>query len=262
MPHAIAIALLGLVGALALMSLVWVVGLLRRDVSIVDVFWGLGFVLVSWIYYVDAGPGGGPRRLLVPALVTLWGLRLALHIAWRSRGRGEDPRYAAMRARDPERFPWRSLVTVFWLQAAILWIVAMPLLQVQIQPRPLALGALDALGLSLFAIGFLFESLGDWQLARFKADPANRGRVMDRGLWRYTRHPNYFGDATLWWGLALLALATDGGWWVLLSPLLMTGLLLKVSGVTLLEKGLSETKPGYADYVRRTSAFLPLPSRK
>ena len=138
----------------------------------------------------------------------------------------------------------------------------MPLLQVQRGPLPAPIRWLDAVGLLLFLIGFLFEAVGDFQMARFKADPANRGRVLDRGLWRYTRHPNYFGDATLWWGFACFALATPRSAWILISPILMTLLLLKVSGVALLEKGLRQTKPAYADYVRRTSAFLPWPPKK
>jgi len=213
----------------------------------------------AWLYF-SQGEQPGARRALVPALVTLWGLRLAFYIGWRNQGKGEDYRYQAMRKKVGEPFPWLSLVTVFWLQAFLLWLIAMPLYQVQ--RATVSLGWLDAMGLALFALGLFFETVGDLQMSRFKSDPANRGKVLDRGLWRYTRHPNYFGDATVWWGLSCFAFATPGSAWVVFSPILMTFFLLRVSGVTLLEKGLSRTKPAYADYVRSTSAFLPWPPKK
>jgi steroid 5-alpha reductase family enzyme len=251
---------LALGAVLALMTLVWLLSLARRDASIVDVFWGLGFGFASWIYVVGrAAPS--LRGDLVAALVTLWGLRLSLHILWRSRGRGEDYRYREMRERDPAGFPRRSLRTVFWLQAALLWAISAPLFQAQ-QPGPAGLTALDGLGLALFTLGFLFEAVGDWQLARFRNHPANAGRVLDRGLWRYTRHPNYFGDAMLWWGFSCLALATPGSTWTLYSPVLMTLLLMRVSGVTLLEKKLRETRPDYRRYAEETNAFFPWRPRR
>lgn len=249
----------GLLLVLGLAFVVWLVSLVRRDASLADVFWGLGFAALAWLYR-DLGDAESLRAVLVPALVTIWGARLSAHILWRSRGRGEDPRYAAMRRRWGARFPLVSLFTVFWLQAAVLWIVALPLLQVQTAPAPWSW--LDGLGVALFVAGFAFEAVGDLQLLRFRADPANRGRVLDEGLWRYTRHPNYFGDATLWWGLGCLALATPGGAWTLAGPALMTFLLHRVSGVTLLEKGLHETRPGYRDYATRTSPFFPRPPRR
>ena len=251
---------LALGAILALMTLVWLLSLARRDASIVDAFWGPGFGFAAWIYVAGSAPRT-PRGVLTALLVTLWGLRLSLHILWRSRGRGEDYRYRAMRERDPAGFPRRSLLSVFWLQAALLWAISAPLFQAQ-RPGPAGLTALDGLGLALFALGFLFEAVGDFQLARFRNDPANAGRVMDRGLWRYTRHPNYFGDALLWWGFFCLALATPGSWWTLLSPMLMTLLLIRVSGVTLLEQKLRETRPDYRRYAEETSAFFPwLPRR-
>ncbi len=255
-----ALAWPGLVVALGLTTLVWLASLVKRDASIVDIFWALGFVTLAWFYRSQV-PVESFRQTLVPLLVTLWGVRLSVYIFWRNRGHGEDYRYAAMREKWGARFPWLSLVSVFWLQGFLFWLIAMPLLQIQISRLPVALSWLDGLGLLLFAIGFFFESVGDLQLARFKADPANQGRVMDRGLWRYTRHPNYFGDATLWWGFGCFALATPGSLWTLVGPFLMTLLILKVSGVALLEKGLSDTKPQYRDYVRRTSAFFPWPPR-
>ncbi len=256
MTGALDLLLPALAAALSLMTGVWLLSLARRDASIVDVFWGLGFVLVAWTAFL-LSPAETPRKTLIAGLVTLWGVRLALHILWRSRGQGEDFRYRAMRERHGRQFAWRSLFIVFWLQGAILWIVSFPILQAAASPRPAALGWLDLTGMLFFAAGFLFESVGDLQLARFKADPANRGKVLERGLWRYTRHPNYFGDALVWWGLAFIALATPGSLWILVSPLLMTFLLMRVSGVALLEKTLRDTKPAYRDYVDRTSAFFP-----
>jgi steroid 5-alpha reductase family enzyme len=248
----------GLLLALALETLAWLVSLARRDASVADVLWGPGFAALAWLYHA-AIPGRSTRGLLVAGLVTIWGLRLALHIAERSRGRGEDPRYAAMRRAHGERFPAVSLVTVFWLQGLILWVVALPLFQAQ-RGGPLGWG--DALGLTCVVAGFLCEAVADRQLQRFRADPANRGRVLDTGLWRYSRHPNYFGDALLWWGLFALTAANTEGWWTVVSPLVMTFLLVRVSGVPLLERGLADRRPGYAEYVRRTSAFVPWFPRK
>jgi steroid 5-alpha reductase family enzyme len=247
--------------ALAMMTLAWLGSVLARDASVVDVFWGLGFVLVAWVYRLGLTEHS-LRGTLVVGLVTLWGVRLALHIFWRGRGRGEDYRYREMRERRPRFFVAWSLFMVFWLQAALLWLVSLPLYQAQRPVEPAPLGLLDGLGLALFLVGFAFEAVGDWQLARFKRDPGNEGRVMDRGLWRYTRHPNYFGDAVVWWGFFCFAAATPGGWWTVISPVLMTFLLLRVSGVTLLETRLRETRPGYRAYAGRTNAFFPwLPSR-
>lgn len=251
--------LVGLGVVLGLAFLLWLLSLARRDASIVDIFWGPGFVALAWLYRGMAD-AVGPRTWVVPALVTIWGLRLAIHILWRNHGRGEDPRYRAMRRKWGRRFPLVSLGTVFWLQGVLMWIVAAPLAQVQTSSA--GWSRFDGLGVVLFATGFTFEAVGDRQLARFRADPANAGRVMDRGLWRYTRHPNYFGDALLWWGLGAFALATPGGAWTLVGPALMTLLIVRVSGVTLLERGLRESRPDYADYTRRTSAFIPWPPRR
>jgi steroid 5-alpha reductase family enzyme len=162
-----------------------------------------------------------------------------------------------MRASRGPSFAWTSLFTVFWLQALILWAVSMTLFQAQRSATPASLTWIDAVGLACFATGLFFESVGDWQLARFKSDPANRGKLLTTGLWRYTRHPNYFGDAMVWWGFFLFALATPGSLWTIYSPMLMTFLLMRVSGVALLEKALAKTKPGYEAYVARTNAFFP-----
>ncbi len=246
---------IALVAALGMMTLVWVASLVKRDASIVDVFWSLGSVVAGWVYFVTAEVHT-PRGVLVVGLVTLWGLRLSLYILWRNWGHGEDYRYQEMRERHRGTFAVWSLFFVFWLQALLLWAISTPLYQAQ-QPEPASLAVLDVLGLALFVVGFAFEAGGDWQLARFKADPANKGQVMDRGFWRYTRHPNYFGDAVVWWGFFCFAAATPGGWWTVYSPILMTLLLMRVSGVTLLEKKLQQTKPAYRDYAERTNAFFP-----
>jgi steroid 5-alpha reductase family enzyme len=238
----------------------WVVSLVLRDASIVDIWWGLGFVLVAATAFALAEGGDPGRRALVLALTAAWGLRLGGYLLWRNWGHGEDPRYQAMRRHWGARFPLASLATVFGLQGVLMWFVSLPVQVAMVSPAPL--GALDAVGVLVFATGLAFESVGDFQLARFKADPANAGRVMDRGLWRYTRHPNYFGDCLAWWGLFAIALATPAGIYTLLSPVLMTFLLLRVSGVALLERSIGKRRPEYAAYQARTSAFVPLPPRR
>ncbi len=249
-------ALGGLGAILAALTLAWAVSVRLRDASIADVCWGAGFALLTGLYCL-LSPTSTPRSWLVAGLVTAWGARLSLHIFRRNRGKGEDPRYRAMRASHGSAFWWRSLLTVFWLQGAILWFVALPLLVAVRAAQPAALTAVDGLGVALFAVGFGFEVVGDRQLERFRAEPRNRGKVLDSGLWRFTRHPNYFGDAALWWGLYVIAAATPGGWLTVPSPALMTALLMRVSGVTLLEQGLTASKPGYRAYIARTPAFFP-----
>jgi steroid 5-alpha reductase family enzyme len=237
----------------ACLGLLWLVSLAARDSSLVDLFWGPAFVVVAWLG-VAHGPGVLERRWLVAAVTTLWGLRLAGYLARRNLGRGEDPRYARLRQRH---HPWwlKSLVLVFALQGALMVLVSLPLQVAASLPGP-PLGPLDALGVVVALGGVLFEGIADWQLARFKADPAHRGKVLDQGLWRYTRHPNYFGDLVVWCGLWLFAAATGVGAWTVVSPLLMGWLLRRVSGVPLLESALKD-RPGYEAYVRRTSPFLP-----
>jgi steroid 5-alpha reductase family enzyme len=249
-------ALVGLVAVLTVLTVVWAVSLTLKDASVADVCWGLGFVLLVWLD-VARSPELTPRSWLVAVLITLWGGRLSLHIFRRNRGLGEDLRYRAMRTSYGPAFWWQSLFVVFWLQGALLWFVALPVLVAIRAPQPAGLTVVDFAGLVIFAVGFGFEVVGDYQLARFKNNPVNRGKVLDSGLWRYTRHPNYFGDATLWWGVYVVAVATPGGWLTLLSPLLMTLLLMRVSGVTLLEDSLKASKPGYREYIARTSAFFP-----
>ena len=202
----------------------------------------------------------GPRGILLLALTTIWGVRLAAYLTWRNWGEEEDRRYRKMREAHGSRFIFISLFTVFGLQAVLLWIISLPLQVAMGSPESAYLHWYDGLGILLWVIGMFFESVGDWQLARFKSDPAHQGKVLDQGLWKYTRHPNYFGDFCVWWGLFLIAIF-GGAAWTFFSPLLMSFLLLKVSGVTLLEKDISERRPEYQHYQRRTSAFFPWPPR-
>jgi steroid 5-alpha reductase family enzyme len=256
MAHVLTVMSVTLAATAGLMLGVWLLSLVKKDASIVDTFWGLGFVLIAGVCWA-IGEGYEPRRILITALTAAWGLRLASHIFWRNKGKGEDFRYRAMRARHGKRFPVVSLYSVFAVQGLLMWVISLPLQIAAISREPARITWLDWTGAIVWLIGFAFESIGDLQLARFKAEPNNEGKVMDRGLWRYTRHPNYFGDALLWWGFFLIAMSTPGGVWTLISPLIMTGLLMKVSGVALLEKTLIKTKPEYRGYVRRTNAFFP-----
>jgi steroid 5-alpha reductase family enzyme len=251
----------GLGGVAAAAAVTWLYSLLRTDVSVVDSLWSLMFLLLAVLYMRHAptpGPHVGPRAVLVLVLVGIWALRLSIHITWRNRGHGEDRRYQAIRARNEPHFAFKSLYLVFGLQAVLAWVISLPLLGAILNPGPL--NWLDWVGSALWMLGFTFEAGGDWQLARFKSNPANQGKVMDRGFWRLTRHPNYFGDFSVWWGLYLIGLAA-GAWWSIPGPLIMSLLLLKVSGVTLLEKDIGERRPQYADYIRRTSAFFPAPPK-
>ncbi|MGW5782244.1 DUF1295 domain-containing protein [Streptomyces sp. NPDC003863] len=228
---------------------------------IVDIAWGLAFSAVAAVtWLLSAGHGDDGRRLLVAATTVLWGLRLAAHIARRSRGHGEDPRYTALLDKAPGSRTWYALRTVYLAQAALVWLISLPVQAASFSSAPL--GPLAFCGTALWAFGLGFEAVGDHQLARFKADPANRGRIMDRGLWAWTRHPNYFGDSLVWWGLYLLACtAWQPALAVLVSPVLMTLLLTVGSGKRLLEKHMAG-RPGYGEYAARTSGFLPLVPRR
>jgi steroid 5-alpha reductase family enzyme len=227
-------------------------------VAIVDSLWSLLLFAAGVVYALGADPRA-PRLAFVLWLVALWAARLSIYITARSLGKGEDARYQAIRARNEPHFQWKSLYLVFWLQALLAWIISLPLLGAVASNQPV--GWLDYAGILLWVAGMLFEAGGDWQLARFKRDPANAGAVMNRGFWRYTRHPNYFGEFCIWWGFFLIALSA-GAWWSAPGALLISFLLLRVSGVTLLEKDIGNRRPQYADYVLKTNAFFPGPSRK
>ena len=246
---------------MAMMLVLWFVSLAIKNASIVDIFWGAGFAVIAIITHIQTD-GHPARKVLITSMAVIWGLRLAVHIGWRNHRKGEDFRYQAMRKRIGERFALVSLFTVFGLQGVLMWVISLPLQVAQISREPGRLTWLDFLGAVLWLIGFLFEAIGDLQLTLFRVNPTNKGKVMYRGLWAYTRHPNYFGDALLWWGFFLIALATPSGWWTVISPALMTTLLIKVSGVALLEKTLVKTRPEYQDYVQRTSAFFPWPPKQ
>jgi len=237
-----------------LMIFLWLISLALKNASIVDIFWGIGFIIVTWVAYRLA-PGYLPRKQLVAALVTIWGLRLAVHIGIRNWGKPEDFRYAQWRAENGTRWWWFSFLQVFFLQGVLMWIISAPLSAAQMSGFPAILTPLDFSGASLLTLGLIFESVGDFQLARFKMNPINKGKLLTTGLWKYTRHPNYFGEAVLWWGFYIIALGA-GSWWTICSPILMTYLLMKVSGVAMLERTL-KFKPGYEEYMKRTNAFLP-----
>jgi steroid 5-alpha reductase family enzyme len=243
-----------------LMVALWLVSIPLRDVSIVDPVWGPAFVLVAAVAAV-VGSGCAGRRWLLLAMTAIWGLRLGGYLLWRKLGdREEDRRYASMREQRGAAFvPW-SLVWIFGLQGLLVLIVSLPQQIAAARGGSLTWPAIA--GVVLWAVGFAFEAVGDEQLRRFKARPDSSGQVMDRGLWRYTRHPNYFGDFCVWWGVWLVAVTADGTWWTAIGPLVMTLLLVRVSGAARLERDISERRPEYADYIQRTSAFFPRPPRR
>jgi len=248
------------IGIVVLMVGLWLVSIRLRDVSIVDPVWGPAFVLVAVIAAATGGGDGG-RRWLLFVLVALWGGRLGLYLVSRKLGdREEDKRYRVMRERKGEAFiPW-SLVMIFGLQGLLVLIVSLPV-QVAVG-RPDGLGASAIPGVVLFVVGLAFEAIGDEQLRRFKARSDSQGEVMDQGLWHYTRHPNYFGDFCVWWGLWLVVLPAGGTWWTLIGPVVMSTLLIRVSGKALLERDMAKRRPKYVDYVKRTSGFFPLPPKR
>jgi len=252
--------LTNLAAAVAFMVVLWPVSILKKDASIADIFWGLGFVFVAWLNFFLTGGYMG-RKLLLVCLTTIWGGRLFLHILLRNRGKGEDPRYVAMRKNHGGRFWWVSLFSVFMLQGVLLWLVSLPLQIGQLSPVPPEMTWVDGLGALIWTIGFVFEAGGDWQLKQFLKRPVNKGLVMDRGLWAYTRHPNYFGETLIWWGIYVITLAAPGTFWGIIGPITITFLLLKVSGVPMLEKDLRE-QPEYRAYMERTNAFFPWFQRK
>ena len=238
-------------------GIAWLYSVARRNVGIVDSLWSV-MILATVAVYVVLAESSGPRATLLLVLLGVWALRLSLHITVRNHGEPEDRRYQAIRSNNQPHFWLKSLYIVFVLQAVLAWFIAMPAVAAVASPKPL--GWLDAVAVAVWLTGMVFEVVGDWQLMRFQRTRDSRDRVLDTGLWRDTRHTNYFGEALLWWGVFLAALAA-GAWWAIVSPILMTFLLLRVSGVALLEKDIADRRPAYRDYVERTSAFLPAPPK-
>jgi steroid 5-alpha reductase family enzyme len=245
----------------AAVFLLWLLSLASRDASIVDVFWGLGFVFIAALS--NSEDGYAPRQAIVGLLVSLWGIRLAVHLLLRNRGKGEDPRYKAMRKRWGKGFPVISLFTVFVLQGVLMLVVSLPVQAAMRASSPANITPLDVIGAVVCLAGIAFEAVADLQLTRFRGTRGNAKKVMDTGLWKFSRHPNYFGDCLVWWGFALIALATRS-WWALIGPALMTFLLVRISGAALLERRIVKAKKrsGYAAYIARTSAFVPMPPKK
>lgn len=246
--------------ALACVILLWLICLKTKDPTPMDSFWAFGLMLMAVVSFIEAGEPT-PRRVLMLCIAVVWGMRLGLYILWRWRKHGADARYAVMMQKAKERrgwsYPYASLRLVFLTQAPMLWLVALPVQLGQFPTEPVQLGALALIGGVLAAIGILFETIGDLQLVMFKADPANAGKIMDQGLWKYTRHPNYFGDACVWWGLYLIGCETMAGIFALPGPVFLTWTLVVWSGAALLERRMTRAKPQYADYAARTSAFIP-----
>jgi steroid 5-alpha reductase family enzyme len=253
--------LYNLLAVVSVMVTGWLISLRTDNVTVVDSLWGMGFVLVAWLtlFQVD---GVKERQWLLTGLTTLWGVRLTLYLTWRNHGKGEDPRYAAWREATGRRFRLTSLFKVFLLQALFLWVIALTVQAGQTGGQRVSLGVTDGIGAMIWLVGFVFESVGDWQMAKFKADPSNRGKVMRSGLWRYTRHPNYFGESLIWWGLFIIAISDPSNWWTVISPLVITIVLLKMTGIPLTEKLSAKKRPGYGDYIATTSAFFPWPPKR
>jgi steroid 5-alpha reductase family enzyme len=246
---------------LVMMAVTFAVALKAGKHSVVDTAWGIGIAVVATVALVSSlGYGQPARRYILVAAAVIWGLRLAVYIGSRNRGKPEDPRYRDLLSKAKGDKNLYALRTVYLLQALILWVACLPIQAGMLERAPA--GPLTVIGAVVFGGGFVFESVGDWQLARFKADPAHRGLIMDRGLWRYTRHPNYFGDACMWWGLFLISLGSWAELPTVIAPLLMTFILTRGTGQRLTDQRMAATRPQYADYAARTSAFIPLPPRK
>jgi steroid 5-alpha reductase family enzyme len=245
---------------LCIMVATWLLSLILKNASIVDIVWGLGFAITSWVLAITID-GDSTRQILLAVMVGSWGLRLGGYLAKRNIGHGEDWRYKAMRKKKGARFGLISLVTVFGLQGVLMWVVSLPVMFGNSDATP-GVGPLAVIGVMVWAVGLSFEAVGDWQLVQFKKDPNNAGKVMQTGLWSLTRHPNYFGDALLWWGIGIVGAETGSGVIGFIGPVVMTVFLLRVSGVPMLERSLMKRREGYAEYAARTSAFIPRPPKR
>lgn len=242
-----------------LMVLAWLISVARADASVADVAWPTGLVAIAWVTWW-VGDGLSDRRALLVAMVTIWGLRLASHLFARSGGRPKDGRYASLRRRAGARFPLTSLFTVFLANGALMFIVSLPV-QLAMTPTHPEVGIVSIIGVVIWGIGLFFETVADAQLNRFRNDPASEGAVLDWGLWRYSRHPNSFGELCIWWGLALVAAETTDARWAVLGPVMLSFLVVRVTGIPPTERRLHERYDGYADYVARTSTLLPRPPK-
>jgi len=251
----------GLLVIVAFFSLIWILSVFLKNASIVDIFWGLGFVLVNGFYFFTT-PGFSTLKIITFVLVTLWGLRLSAHIFLRNLGKPEDYRYQEFRRNYGEkRYWWFSFFQVFLLQGTLVWLISAPLLAINYYSAEKTIWPIAVLGFLVWLVGFTFEAGGDWHLSRFKANSTNKGKLLTSGFWKYTRHPNYFGDAAVWWGFAILSVAS-GCYLPVLSSVLMTWLIVKVSGVSMLERTMINTKPGFEDYLKSTSPFIPWIQKK
>lgn len=247
---------LTLAASAGVMTLAWLVCLATGKASVADSFWGPGFAAVSWVVY-SAGPGETFRNLLLALMVSLWGCRLCLYLTLRNWNRPEDGRYRAIRENMGRGFWWKSLFKIFLVQAVLVWVVSLAAQLAQMSSGPAHPGFFDLLGVFLWVAGFGFESVADHQMMMFKKDPGNRGKVLDRGLWAYSRHPNYFGETLMWWGIYCMALQTGYGPAGLISPVVITWLLIRVSGIRITETHTRQSRPEYAEYQRKVSPFIP-----
>ena len=256
------LALANLALIAVMMVALWALSVAIRDSSIADIFWGIGLAITAWFTWA-IGDGVAERQQLVLTLITLWALRIALYIGWRNRG-GEDPRYAHLRRYVTDRggnYALHSLIHVYLQQGFFMWLVSLVLIFAISSDSPTGLGPLAWAGTALWCIGLFFETVGDWQLSRFRANPDNAGRVMDRGLWRYTRHPNYFGEACVWVGLFAIAMENPAAIITVVSPAMMLWVLMGPLGKGLLERRMAKKRPEFVEYARRTSGFFPLPPK-
>lgn len=241
---------------LILVTLLWIWSVFIKNVSIVDIFWGVGFVVVNTFYVFMSGELNA-RKIVILTLVCIWGFRLAIYLAIRNIGKGEDFRYQEFRQNyGPKRYWWFSYFQTFLLQGILIMIISLPLLGINYNNSNGNLQILDYLGIIIWIIGFTFETVGDFQLSNFKRDSKNKGKILHTGLWKYTRHPNYFGDSAVWWAYGIFSIAA-GSYWQAIGAVIMTLLILKISGVSLLEKTLKDTKPQYKEYIQKTSSFIP-----
>ena len=246
----------GLLLIISLMTFLWILSVYLRNVSIVDLFWGLGFIIVNAFYFFSS-EAINIRQIVLFVIVTIWGLRLSIYLAWRNIGKGEDFRYREFRRKFGEsNYWWISYFQTFLLQGILMWIISVTLFGISISSNETSLNIIDFIGILIWIIGFIFEAGGDFQMAKFKMNLLNKGKVLNTGFWRFTRHPNYFGDAAVWWGYGLLCIASGSPWYII-GSVIMTLLIIKVSGVALLEKTLKNQKPEYFAYIQKTNSFFP-----